>query len=197
MSDSKRIEAGLVQAPLDGSALRQQPRHSDIDSPAIPDDSPPSYTNVQPLSRAVSGVATQQLLRPVTMPPPGAGLTYYAIAQSTLSTDKTTVTTSLPAYATDPIALIALLKEQLALAPAATVRIRGTHSESSYSPAVVDFDTQLSAMPLLYRPAADRWEYLKVPSLGTKTGSGTEAAEDQRLERWAERYCASPATNKS
>jgi hypothetical protein len=190
MSATKSSEAGVGTEQRGVPIANYQTGQSDET-----EESPPSYCDVQPTE------PTSEFLRPVSALA-SVDLVNYAIPESTISKDKTTVTTTFPAYASDPRALVDLLKAQVALPPIALVHIRGTHPEhGGFGTATVDFDLRLSIMPLLVRPETDRWQYLTVSELGNNDGtrlSGVMEAEEQsRLEGWAQRFCASPATNKS
>lgn len=161
----------------------------DVDGPNRGDE-PPSYDD----ARAGTAAAPP---RPVIPGLPQIDIAAYNVAQSALSSDQETRTTTLPLLNTSPQALVSFLQKQSRLPPKPVIRIRGIHRRhnDSISP---DFDLFLNITPYIVRDAQDSWNSVKVQTPSVTTND-VKTPNDRMfgIEEWAQRFCQDPSPYKT
>ena len=161
-------------------------------------DVPPAYSTSQPnLSPAPKPI----IQSPV--PPLLIDFRQYELAQASTSEDQVTTTTTLPSLATDPKALIDLLRRQAMLPPKPIVRINCTHRDydSSWAIPDVEFDLTLNLMALIAGRRMDLNNDLLVVSKAKQDSSDNGAGDCKKqgglsVEELVRRFCDDPAKNK-
>jgi hypothetical protein len=152
-------------------------------------DAPPVYSGPSEVSTGVSTTLPMSFIPGM----PNIDFSKYSIADSTLSKDQTTMTTTLSILGSDPKALETFIREQAALPPRPHVRIIGTHTEGMRN--ATDFDVQLNMIRYIVHPS-EKWNFVKISPLDTKP-SKVQSAESHSLGEWTKRFCKDVALMKT
>jgi hypothetical protein len=124
---------------------------------------------------------------------PAIDFSKYQIADSTLSNDQSTLTTTLPSLGSDPRALELLVREQAALPPRPHIRVRGVHTENMRE--VTDCDVKLNMIRYIVHPH-EKWNFVKITPLEKKSAKDQEA-RGHALAEWTKRFCKDTAMMKT
>jgi hypothetical protein len=178
MASAKSIEAGFHPTRTGGSENEDrynlQPEHT---LPHLRHGEPPEYTASGSLSR-VNATLPSVLL-------PFIDFASYRLPTDTFSEDLTTRTTADSELTSNPSALYAFLKKQMALPPKPVVRIKGTHIDYVYSWGTtrLDFDLTLDVMLLIVPTSETRLTYVNIES------NPADNNLMDPLRSWVQRFC--------
>ncbi|KAL9095087.1 MAG: hypothetical protein Q9165_002690 [Trypethelium subeluteriae] len=127
----------------------------------------------------------------------------YQIPDSTISSDATTITTTHPAYSSDPNALETFLRSQASLPPKPRIRILG-RSDDGLSK---DFDISLNMMQYIIQRGgqSQQWSYVQVDNESTSGGKQKRSrsagnvnnTQGDGLRDLVERFCDDKAMVKT
>lgn len=189
---------------------------------APPQDLPPSYENtILPPCTIPSASATPSVSTPLPSQNPLDALSRlktidfpkYCVAESKLSDDSTTVTTTKAELAGTQYALVKFIHEQAALPPKPLMVIRGTHlgglggGSTSHGEPVVDFELKINLTSLLdidngqsagLRSSSSCRIRVKSlqdssPAQGSRADRGSSLSP---LEQWVKRFCEDKTENR-
>ncbi|EXJ91203.1 hypothetical protein A1O1_04312 [Capronia coronata CBS 617.96] len=194
-------------------------------SSTTPQDLPPSYENII-LPIHTPGPSTPSLAVPIPSQNALEALSRltaidfpkYCVAESKLSEDLATVTTTKPELALTQYALVKFIHEQAALPPKPLMVIRGTHvsglaGSAKYGEPTVDFELKINLTSLLEidhgagldASRSSNRIRVKPPehsssSSSPKPASGSRSGRESTLsplEQWVKKFCEDKAENRS
>jgi hypothetical protein len=211
-SPSRSPASGSNTVPMTEEELESSPIHSQpspVPLPVripVPDThslTPPPYSG--PSTPAQEPAPSPESQTTTKSPPRYPGLPaldyrLYKPALFELSSDRTTIRSSVPYLSTSADALVTLIRQQATVPPKLQIHIIGRRGGSTGR---IDFSIKLNLLPLLV-PDQQRMDYLRCVGPdevafrgGSKPSTQPELEGDGGLDEWAARFVADKATVKS